>query len=65
VASLARRAAGRNGGKSRVGTGVKRLEAVATAAVVAAKRKGGICSLRMTEEGRGGEGGWIEHDGSI
>jgi len=36
VVAVARRAAGRNGGKSRVGTGVKRLEAVATAVAVAA-----------------------------
>lgn len=44
-------------GKSRVGTGVKRLEAVATAvaaAVAAAAAEGGkrgLCSLRMVEEG--------------
>lgn len=36
VVAVARRVAGRNGGKSRVGTGVKRLEAVATATAVAA-----------------------------
>lgn len=34
--TVARGVAGRNGGKSRVGTGVKRLEAVATAAAAAA-----------------------------
>lgn len=52
MVAQARRVVGRNGGKSRVGTGVKRLEAVATAVAVAA-----AAVAVAAEEGSKGERG--------
>lgn len=64
VVAVARRMAGRNGGKSRVGTGVKRLEAVATATAVAAVEAAAAVAegqegtlLAADGGGGGGDGG--------